>query len=381
MKILVIGQTSSFWIKEYVVHALNPKEDEVYLLYDSHYGEKIKREYEEKNVHLIYTDKGFPILGRIPKIRTVINLYYHMFRLSKEKKFDVIEFQGMPTKKIIFFFERAILKFAKTIVCMYWGSDLLATPIKRVRYAEGTLQKADYIAFDSNNLRDKFHEVFGGVYDYKIADARLGTTIFDDLNAILEKRTREECKEYFGLSKTSKVVAIGYNGRKRQQHIEVLKELSKIKKEKMSDVTLLLHLGYGLESAEYRVEIEDYLKHNFENYKILDEFLDKEKTAMLRYAVDIFIHAQISDALAGSIKEYLYAGAILINPAWIDYSECKALGIKYWEYAEWNELPNLLEEVLKIDSKDVEKNRELLYDYFSWNAVKPEWDKIHGKMR
>ena len=129
------------------------------------------------------------------------------------------------------------------------------------------------------------------------------------------------------------------------------------------------------------MEIEDYLKHNFENYKILDEFLDKEKTAMLRYAVDIFIHAQISDALAGSIKEYLYAGAILINPAWIDYSECKALGIKYWEYAEWNELPNLLEEVLKIDSKDVEKNRELLYDYFSWNAVKPEWDKIHGKMR
>lgn len=380
LKILVVGQTSSFWIQEYVVRALDPSVDEVYLLYDSHYGEGIKQEYEKKNVHLICTDRGVPILGRIPKIRTAINLFYHMSKLSKDKKFDVIEFQGMPTGKIMFFFEKAILKFTESVVCMYWGSDLLATPEERVRYAEGTLKKANYIVFDSNNLRDKFHEVFGNTYDHKIADTRLGTTIFEDLNAVLEKKTKAECKEYFGLSKNSKIVAIGYNGRKRQQHIEVLKELTQIKKEKMKDVTLLLHLGYGLESVEYRMEIENYLKDNFDNYKIIDQFLDKEQTAMLRYAVDIFIHAQPSDALAGSIKEYLYAGAILINPIWIDYSECKALGVKYWEYETWNELPNLLEKMLEVDSEEVQKNRDLLYKHFSWDAVKPEWDKIHGKM-
>lgn len=380
MKILVIGQTSSFWIKEYVVRALDPSVDEVYLLYDSHYGEEIKQEYEKKNVHLICTDRGVPILGRIPKIRTAINLFYHMSKLSKDKKFDVIEFQGMPTGKIMFFFEKVILKFAKKVVCMYWGSDLLATPIERVRYAEGTLKKASYIVFDSNNLRDKFHEIFGNVYDSKIVDTRLGTSIFDDLDVVLKRRTKAQCKAYFGLSENAKVVAIGYNGSKRQQHIEVLKELAQIEKEKMKDVTLLLHLGYGLESVEYRMEIEDYLKNNFNNYKIIDQFLDKEQTAMLRYAVDIFIHAQVSDALAGSIKEYLYAGAILINPTWIDYSECKTLGVRYWEYESWNELPSLLEKSLKTSLEEVEKNRDLLYEHFSWDAVKPEWDKIHGKM-
>ena len=49
-----------------------------------------------------------------------------------------------------------------------------------------------------------------------------------------------------------------------------------------------LHLGYGLESIDYEKKIENYLNDNFENYLVIDKFLDKETTAMLRYAVDVF---------------------------------------------------------------------------------------------
>ena len=82
-----------------------------------------------------------------------------------------------------------------------------------------------------------------------------------------------------------------------------------------------------------------------------------------------FIHAQISDALAGSIKEYLYAGAVLINPEWIDYSECKEIGIGYLEYKAWEEIPNLLEKALRLNKDMLLSNREKLYNYFSWNAL------------
>lgn len=380
MKILVAGQTSSFWLKEYVVRALEPTKDEIYVLYDSHYGEEVKQEYEKKGVYLVRTDKGVPIIGRIPKLRTIVNLYHNIKKVCRERNFDVIEFQGMPTGRAIFFLEKIFFKFADSIVCVYWGSDLLATSVKRVKYAEKCLKKSKYIVFDSNNLNDRFHEIFGNIYDKKIVNTRLGTTIFDDLNKVLEKKSKNECKKYFGIPYNAKVVAIGYNGRKRQQHMKMLRQLADMEKWKLKDVFFLLHLGYGLESLEYKQEIESFLKSHFENYVIIDDFLDKEKVSMLRFAVDVFVHGQISDALAGSVKEYLYAGAFLINPEWIEYSECKEIGIKYFEYKEWDELPVLLENVLQMNNKETESNRKLLYDYFSWDAVKPAWDRIHGKI-
>ena len=82
------------------------------------------------------------------------------------------------------------------------------------------------------------------------------------MDVVLNKKTQKECKAYFGFPADAKVVAIGYNGRKRQQHMDVLKVLSTIDKSKMENVYLLLHLGYGLESIDYEKKIENYLNDN-----------------------------------------------------------------------------------------------------------------------
>ena len=71
-----------------------------------------------------------------------------------------------------------------------------------------------------------------------------------------------------------------------------------------------------------------------------------------------------------------FAGAVLINPTWINYSECKNLGIEYLEYEEWSQLPYIIRLALNYNN-DKEKNRKILYDNFSWAAVKDEWDKVH----
>lgn len=377
MKILVIGQTSSFLIKEYIQRALDSEKDEIYVLYDSHYGEDVKKEYEKKGIHLIITDKGVPFLGRIPKVRTLVNLYYHISRICSIKKFDIIEFQGMPTGKIAQFFAKFILKYAEKVICMYWGSDLLATSVNNIKNAEGCLKKATYIIFDSNNLKDKFHEIFGKKYDTKFVNTRLGTSIFDELAMVMQTKSIAACKAHFGLPENKKVIAVGYNGRKRQQHMQVLEQLATLERKELNEIAILLHFGYSIESEEYRNEIEEYVVSHFPNYKIIDQFLDKQETAMLRVAVDIFIHAQISDALAGSVKEYLYAETLLLNPEWIHYSECDELGVFYLNYRNWDEIPSLMRHALGVNMTRLRHNRTIMETTFSWEAVKKEWDRVH----
>ncbi len=379
MKILIVGQTSSFWIKEYIKNTCDMNSDEVYLLYDLSYGKSVYEEYTNMGVNLIRTDKGLPVIGKIPKLRTMVNLIHNIKRVTHNKKFDIIEFQAMPSIRVLKFFEKYIFKYGKKIIFMYWGSDLLEASEKDVKKSETALTKASYILFDSYNLKDRFKEYFGDKFDDKFVDLRLGTTIFDNLDNTIKKYTKEECKEHFGISPNLKVIAVGYNGRKRQQHLKALRQVAKLPKKELDEICILLHMGYGLKSKEYLDEIEKYAKENFPNYIVIDRFLDKDETSMLRYATDIMLHTQVSDAFAGSIKEILYAGALLINPSWIEYSECDKLNIKYYEFNEWNEISILILKALDEDEKELLKNRKILYNNFSWEALKPKWGYVHGK--
>ena len=353
--------------------------DEVYLLYDSSYGNSVYEEYTNMGINLIRTDKGVPVLGKIPKLRTMVNLIHNIKQVTHNKNFDIIEFQAMPSVRVLKFFEKYIFKYGKKIIFMYWGSDLLEASEKDVKKSESALTKASYILFDSYNLKDRFKEYFEETFDDKFVDVRLGTTIFDNLDNTIKEYTKADCKKHFEINPNLKVVAVGYNGRKRQQHIKALEQVAKLPKKELDEICILLHMGYGLKSNEYLDEVRKYANEIFPNYIVIDRFLDKEETSMLRYATDIMLHTQISDAFAGSIKEILYAGALLINPSWIEYSECDKLNIKYYKFDEWDEIPNLILKALDEDEKELLKNRKILYNNFSWKALKHKWDYVHDK--
>ena len=56
-------------------------------------------------------------------------------------------------------------------------------------------------------------------------------------------------------------------------------------------------------------------------YLILDSFLSSEDAAALRYATDMFIHVQVSDAYSSSVQEYLLCNKKVINGSWLRYDE------------------------------------------------------------
>ena len=70
-----------------------------------------------------------------------------------------------------------------------------------------------------------------------------------------------------------------------------------------------------------------------------------------------------------------------MNPAWIEYDELKKIGIEYIEYKEFSELNGIIENCIqeKINI-NLEKNRELIYDHYSWEALEEDWISVFNSM-
>ncbi len=116
-------------------------------------------------------------------------------------------------------------------------------------------------------------------------------------------------------------------------------------------------------------------------YAVYQERLDERDKARLTLATDIFIHAQVMDAFSGTIQEHLYAGALVINPAWIHYDILKEQGVFYLEYADFGELRGILEKsVCRKEEQPcwerLEANREKIHAISSWEQIAPLWDAV-----
>ncbi len=130
------------------------------------------------------------------------------------------------------------------------------------------------------------------------------------------------------------------------------------------------------------MELEQSLKDIECGYKIFTEFMDDTETMKLRTVTDLFIHAQRTDALSASVQEYLFAKKLLLNPSWIEYQEFKKMGIYYWEYHEFDELPKLLKKYVAFGLQEDQKmrlkgNQELIAAYSSWESSSEEWKKLY----
>ena len=115
-------------------------------------------------------------------------------------------------------------------------------------------------------------------------------------------------------------------------------------------------------------------------YILLKEMMPLEDVAKLRSATDIMIHGQTTDALSGSIREAVFAGAVLINPEWIKYREFERLGIEYIEYSSFDELSDVLEKIINKEIViNTEKNAELMFSEYSRDSVYEDWMRIFNE--
>lgn len=366
---LIIGDGKTIWMMDYIENIHTYFNRKIYVT--DYYGltEKEKAFYSNLKVEVIS-------LSAKSKIVRLFKCIYKLtiFVFVNRKAISLLDIQSPPHSV-----QSMVLKFiadiadAKTIVC-FWGSDILRINKKEADRLKGLLRKADKIVLGTNHMRETFADYYGLEFKNKCVSASFGSPAIEAIRKC--KDNREMCKLHFDLDSERIVVAIGYNGRKEQNHLSVISSLSQLASTIGDRIQILVHLAYSSDDS-YIKQIRDGLNSCGIPFVMLTEQLDIDEIAKLRIATDIIIHAQVSDAFSGSIRESVFAGAILINPAWIHYDQFDTDGVEYIKYEHYCEIPYILERIM---TKDIEinsaNNTKVIENNYSWNAVKDQWMSI-----
>lgn len=377
MRILILGNASSMWVKEYVEYVLLPilnKNDELYLITDT--DNSYNQFYQEHNIILIFKDKRSLFSG-IHRLNTIYNLLSCISKNVGKDKFDIIHIHYLPVNYMNYFYSYIIRKYGRKVISSYWGSDLLQGNHKSRHMQEMCLRKSEYITVASKGMEDEFNYLFKDKYSNRIKKIPFGISVLSYIDEIKGRYSKKELKKNLGINPDKTLVAIGYNARESQQHDKVIKSLSNLNKNIKDKIEIILQFGTGNSSEEYRNKVEDLLNKSGIQYKYTEGFLNKIQTAELRSAVDVFIHAQKTDALSASVQEYLYAGAIVLNPQWINYEELKDNGVKYIEYCQFDEIASIMKNVLK-NKLDYSLNKECIAKRASWKYQAEKWLDIYN---
>lgn len=368
-RVLVIGNAKSVWTKEYILNTHHFLGNKVYV---TSYEKLDKEEidfYREIGVEII----SFAASNRVFKmLKCIFKLL--CFSIKNKGRIQLIDIQSPPHSHQARLLELIIDIMGGKTITTFWGSDIFCANENSANKMKGILDRSKWINIGSKAMHEKLCSLYGHVYDEKCTFVGFGSPALEQIRVCTLSKT--ECKKLFNLNEHKISIAVGYNGRKEQQHLDVIGQLAHLPRQYKDQIEFLIHLGYNTPDG-YRQEIVDALENTGIEYLILDEMFNLESIAKLRLATDIFIHAQVSDGLSGTIRECVYGGAILVNPVWLRYDKFDSDGVEYIKYENFIELPTIVEKILddKI-SINRELNKSLLYNEYSWKAVRHKWMRM-----
>ena len=125
MKILLIGNANSFWIKEYVQYVLLNEENDIFIASKPVINKEFRYFYINSGIQILNTDKGTFFIDFIPKLRTLVNMKKKVKKEYKKGEFDFIHIHSVPSNFMIKFLYKKIIKYGKNLICTFWGSDLM----------------------------------------------------------------------------------------------------------------------------------------------------------------------------------------------------------------------------------------------------------------
>lgn len=286
---------------------------------------------------------------------------------------DVLQVHYCHGGAHMYCYKKLIAKSKKKYM-VYWGSDLLRSNQENIVLNRSAIEASDRVICLTESLKRVAIQSYGELLCNKIIVLDFGV-IYADIKKALSMYDRSYCKRKMGFPETKYSIMVGYNGSRGQQHIEILNVLKKLKTESKDKMFVFIPMSYGLD-LEYRNDVEEKVKEIGVPYVFIDDFLDRDELVLMRVATDVFIHAQITDALSNSLCECLYAGARVLNPSWLDYPELLNNRIPYYEYQDFDDLLPTLEKILE-ELPGKEKRPEYAKRLWELN----EREQMYGKWR
>lgn len=368
MKILVIANANNIWVHSFVKNVISPS-NIVYLLYSGALKPEYRQTYIERNIVILGKDK---LIYKLPKIGSIIRRNDYSREILKEK-FDCCIILNTTSYRLSIW-NKVKSNIGKTTV-LYWGSDIHRVSKEELKLQKKYLDGVDKIVFTAENLKQSFMSVYPNEYLSKISVIQFGLDSLAPITKIQETYSRIEIKEELGIPTDKTIVAIGYCGIPEQQHLRIIQELATLDAKEKKNLCVMLQFMYNTKK-DYRERVIYSLDNSNISYVSFDRFLSPPELAKLRYATDIFINAQTTDALAGSVLETVYAGGKLISGSWLKYPEMEYWGVQNWQFDKFEQLNDVLRKVMSVNYNPSEKCMEKLKNTMSWSNCKEKWDKF-----
>lgn len=369
-----MANATSVWTINYIKFCLLRNDVEL-IVFTEDYNPDVEEFYKENGIKVITHSssekaemKSLFVLKRIPIRRKYVRI------LNQYAPFDIINLQFVTYGLAQMALRLAVPK--TRLIFSYWGSDLLR--IRKVVFfgMHKVIPHVQYVTFASLNLQERFEKLYGGGFHGKATCAYFGLPILDVLDGYMKSGDSRKWKNVLGIDENKIAIAIGCNGTKAQQHLKVLEIFKGFPDYLKGKIELILQMTYG-GTESYRKEIIQKAENLGIAFKVFCEFMQDEDIAALRMATDIYINAQTTDALSGSIRENLYCGKILFNAEWLRYRELEENKIEYLEFKDFIELGKILQSYLeqKIEI-DTSLNKERIGKQYSWENCQKQWARI-----
>ncbi len=258
-----------------------------------------------------------------------------------------------------------------------WGSDFYRanafdTALKRRLY-----QKVDFIGIGNPIMKEHFLKQNPEV-ESKVRRVVFGIDKLTKIQQLLSTCSRSELMKKWDVPERKIIITIGYNGRRLQQHLEVLSSLEKAL-EKLEDTAHIL-IPYGnLGTDQYKRELTHKLEEMSLDYTIIDWFSSDQEVAEYRIISDVAINAQTTDAMSASIQEHLYAGSVVLTGSWLPYDYFRNLGLVFSSF-EWSTVSEkfiAIVESLKRQKEAVQGNKEIIWSHSAWPATIKDWVNLY----
>ena len=368
--IMIITNANSIWSKRYIENVILPLNMEAVIV--SNTNSKYKDYYMSENVQVITTIEN-TWYSRIKGLRSF---------LGQKKLESIIRASSCDYINAFFVLYTTIDSLSKmdkvdNLVLTFWGSDLYRNQHKNLDNEIKVIQESKSVVVMSSDMKTHFELVYGDQYKDKLSVIEMGIVGFDIIDQYRNDRDNLRRKLYGLVNSEKKIVTIGYNANKLQQQNYVIKALKNVRPIIKEGIHLVLPMTYGRSDMSYIAEIEHLAKDSGFTYSILTEFMDDQEMASLSLSSDYFINSQTTDAISATMLEHIYAGAIVINGAWLQYQPLTEMGINCVIFEAFSELTDMFNNGVEYDHHYYQ-DIQALRSRFSLQASRDKWGKIYS---
>ena len=305
--------------------------------------------------------RKYPIVSKIAQRLLITSL---LKRISCE--YDVIDMTYYVN--VFYKFTDYLIRINKPYKITLWGSDFYRASENDLLKKKKYLEFAKIIQIETEQIKQDFLKVYPDI-EKNIRICNYGVDLFQYIE---EQRLHRG--DYLKIDSDDKItVTCGYNLGRVQQHLIIIDALNKLQQTLKNSIHVIIPMTYGLVEEDYKAEIETALKQSGISYSFLTKKLNEKELADMRLLSNVVINIQISDALASSLVEHLFAESILIAGDWLPYSIFDEYGI-YYEKASIENLSECVEQVLlNFNEKKLlaKKNIQNVNKLASWEYKTP----------